>query len=140
MCDHADMWSRRVLVVVVCAVGAVGLVGCSSDESAEAPEVELTGEAARGEQVAADQGCTSCHRVSGEGGVGPSWAGLAGSEVELDDGSVVIADDEYLRRSIVEPNAQIVAGYNGIMPERALDDADVDALVAYLNALGQVGN
>ena len=75
-------------------------------------------------------------RVDGDDGIGPSWTGLAGSEVELDDGTVVVADEEYLTRSIVEPNAQIVKGYSGIMPVRSLDDDQVAAIVTYLQELG----
>jgi cytochrome c oxidase subunit 2 len=113
------------------------LAGCSSDgDEAATPAVELSPAAEQGRALAESNGCTSCHSTGDRDGVGPSWDGLAGAEVELDDGSVVVADEEYLRRSIVEPNAQIVAGYRGIMPERSLDPAEVDAIVAYLRTLG----
>lgn len=122
-------------------VCGVVLAACGgSDDQATTTTLELSAEAREGQQVAEAQGCTSCHQVSGDKGIGPSWEGLAGSQVELADGTTVVADDEYLRRSIVEPNAQIVKGYSGIMPERTLDDAQVTALVAYLNELGGVGN
>lgn len=111
-----------------------------SDDTASTTTLQLTAAAREGQEIAESQGCTSCHQVSGDEGIGPSWQGLAGSEVELADGTTVVADDEYLRRSIVEPNAQIVKGYSGIMPERTLDDDQVTALVAYLNELGGVGN
>ena len=45
------------------------------------------------------------------GGVGPKFVGLYGSQVTLDDGSTVVADDAYIRRSITDPDAQRVAGY-----------------------------
>ena len=65
-------------------------------------------------------------------GAGPSWVGLAGSTVELDDGSTPVADEAYLRRSISEPQAQRVAGYTIAMPENGLSEDEVDAIVAYI--------
>ena len=131
---------RRRLLVPVPLVLALAVVGCSGDDGAEdAPRtttVELSAAAQQGQEVAEAQGCTACHQVSGDEGIGPPWAGLAGSQVELSDGTTVVADEEYLTRSIVDPNAQVVKGYNGIMPERSLDDADVAAIVAYLQELG----
>jgi cytochrome c oxidase subunit 2 len=121
------------LVVLPLLVGTA--VACGSEE-ADAPAVELSAAAEQGREIARDEGCASCHREQGDG-VGPAWQGLAGSEVELADGTTVVADEEYLRRSIVEPNAQIVEGYSGIMPERRLDEADVDAIVTYLLELGE---
>lgn len=129
----------RVLRRTATALAAAALLltaSCSSDDDATEEAVELSPAAQEGLRVAETNGCTSCHSTGGRDGVGPSWNGLAGSEVELDDGSVVVADEEYLRRSIVEPNAQIVAGYRGIMPERSLDPAEVDAIVAYLQEIG----
>lgn len=131
------MQLRRMLVVPVVVLLTSAVLGCASDEgSSEDTAVQLSAAAQEGKAVAQEQGCNSCHRASGDGGVGPSWEGLAGSEVELDDGTTVVADEEYLTRSILEPNAQIVKGYNGIMPERALDDDQVAAIVAYLQEIG----
>lgn len=140
MCDHADMTPRRSLLVLSVLAVVLGSSACGGEddagEGATTPTVELPAAAREGQQVAESQGCTSCHQVSGDDGIGPPWQGLAGAEVQLADGSVVVADDEYLTRSIVEPNAQIVEGYNGIMPERALDDDQVAAIVAYLREIG----
>jgi cytochrome c oxidase subunit 2 len=139
MCDHADMSSRRSFVVLSVLALVLGVAACSGDgesDGATTPTVELSAAAQEGQQVAEAQGCTSCHQVSGDDGIGPAWQGLAGSEVQLADGSVVVADEAYLTRSIVEPNAQIVEGYNGIMPERALDQDEVTAIVAYLQEIG----
>jgi cytochrome c oxidase subunit 2 len=54
----------------------------------------------------------------------------------LDDGTEVVADEAYIRRSITDPSAQVVAGFNVQMPEIELSDDDVDALVAYITTLG----
>lgn len=139
MCDHADMSSRRSFVVLSVLALVLGVAACSGDDGgdgATTSTVELSAAAREGQQVAEAQGCTSCHRVSGDDGIGPAWQGLAGSEVQLADGSVVVADEAYLTRAIVEPNAQVVEGYNAIMPERALDEDEVAAIVAYLQEIG----
>lgn len=116
---------------------AVSLAACGGDSDQYATPT-ITGEAAqRGEQIAKDQGCTSCHTASGRRSTGPTWKDLAGSEVELQDGTTVTADDAYLTRAIVEPRAQVVKGYANIMPTTYADlsEADVKDLVAYLRAL-----
>jgi cytochrome c oxidase subunit II len=62
-------------------------------------------------------GCVACHSLDGSPGVGPSWLGIYMAERPLADGTTVIGDEEYLRLSILEPDADIVAGYQpGIMP------------------------
>lgn len=94
------------------------------------------GGATTGEELAADIGCLSCH-TDETTSLAPTWQGLAGSEVELEDGTTVVADTEYLRRSIVEPHADIVAGYGPTMPMFHLDEEEVDLLVAYIEELGQ---
>jgi cytochrome c oxidase subunit 2 len=105
------------------------LAGCGDDGP------RLTEAGARGRAVAADNGCQACHGRNGEGGVGPSWIGLAGADVELDGGTTVTADDDYLRRSIVEPRADTVAGYNVLMPTNSLSPAEVDLVIAYIKDL-----
>lgn len=73
--------------------------------------------AERGARQAEAAGCLACHSVDGSQSAGPTWKGLAGSTVELQDGSTVTADDEYIYNSIVEPNQQIHVGYPPIMPQ-----------------------
>ena len=124
---------RPVLKVAFLAVAlalAAGAAGACSGDSAPV----LSGQAAQGKQVARDKNCTSCHTADGNRSEGPTWKGLAGSQVRLVNGTVV-ADDAYLARAIKEPSAQIVAGYNSKMPVTAVSDSDVDALVAYIKAL-----
>jgi cytochrome c oxidase subunit 2 len=79
-------------------------------------EATHDGYAARGREVAASHGCLSCHALDGQKRAGPSFAGLYGSRVPLDDGRVVIADEAYLTHSIVDPLADRVAGYPAMMP------------------------
>ncbi|MGF1665347.1 MAG: c-type cytochrome [Acidimicrobiia bacterium] len=119
--------NRTIRAVALCALI---LAACGGEET-----VELSPAAIEGRQIAGDLGCAACHGVDGQGGVGPAWVGLAGSEVELADGSVVLADTEYLRRSITDPEAEVVAGYTTKMPENTLSDDQVDAVVAYIEEL-----
>ncbi len=84
------------------------------------------------------RGCASCHLADGAG-PGPSLDGVYGSQVQLDSGETVAADENYLRESILNPNAKIVARYEPIMPAFAgqLNDEEVNQLVAYIRSLGQ---
>jgi cytochrome c oxidase subunit 2 len=78
---------------------------------------ELT-PAERGEIWYQEFACDSCHTHDGSPGAGPTWLGLFGREEQLADGSTVTVDEEYLHDSILNPNAQIVAGFNpGVMPQ-----------------------
>ncbi|HNC68907.1 MAG TPA: c-type cytochrome, partial [Pseudomonadales bacterium] len=95
-------------------------------------------EAAHGEQVARDTGCLACHSSGDQRLVGPGWGDLYGSEVALTDGSKVRADDAYLKESIVDPDAKVVAGFAPhLMPSYAgmLDEAQIAAVVAYIRSL-----
>lgn len=91
---------------------------------------------AAGEQIAQAQ-CFSCHTVDGSTLVGPTWQGLYGSEVPLEDGSTVTADDAYIRESILEPNARIHDGFAPVMPafEGILDDQQISDVIAYIQTL-----
>jgi len=106
---------------------------------AELAAADLTPEQ-RGAEVANAQGCLGCHSVDGTTLVGPTWLGLYGKAETLEDGSTVTVDDDYLRRSIREPLAQIVEGYPPAMPTTYADanllpDEDVEALIAYIKSL-----
>ncbi|MEW6094022.1 MAG: cytochrome c oxidase subunit II [Chloroflexota bacterium] len=86
----------------------------------------------------ANQYCAACHSVDGSQKIGPTWLGLAGSEVPLADGTSVLADADYLRQSIVNPNLHIVEGYTAnVMPAFAdlLEQTEVEDLVAYIESL-----
>ncbi len=85
-----------------------------------------------GERLFAQYGCMACH-----GQQGPSMAGIYGHEQVMEDGARVMADENYLRESILTPRAKIVAGYPPIMPsfEGQLSEEQVFQLVAYIKSL-----
>jgi cytochrome c oxidase subunit 2 len=86
---------------------------------------------ADGMAVAARRGCLNCHTLDGQAHIGPSWAGLYGSSVRLEDGRTVVADDGYLTKSMMEPAADVVAGFKPVMPtyRGVLEEPEVAALV-----------
>jgi cytochrome c oxidase subunit 2 len=90
----------------------------------------------RGEILANQNGCVACHSWDGSVLVGPTWKGLFGSEVELADGTTVVADEEYIKESILEPNAKIVAGFpQNAMPQYTLSDGEVADLIEFIKTL-----
>ncbi|GAA0889468.1 hypothetical protein GCM10009121_23490 [Rhodanobacter soli] len=106
--------------------------------AAPAPAGPTADPAVHGAQLVKDTGCVACHAADEKRLVGPGWGGLYNAKVSLADSSTVIADDAYLRESIRQPNAKIVAGYPaGVMPAYAtlLKDDEVNAIVAYLHTL-----
>ena len=89
-----------------------------------------------GRQLFAQKGCATCHRgVSGM--LGPSLAGLFGKERSFTDGSTAVADEEYLRQSILTPQAHVVVGYQPVMPtfKGQIDEEGLLALIQYIKSL-----
>jgi cytochrome c oxidase subunit 2 len=90
----------------------------------------------RGELIVNQNGCFACHSIDGSIIVGPSWAGLYGSDVELSDGSVVVADDAFIHESIIDPNAKIVAGFPAnAMPQYSLSDEEIADIIEFIKTL-----
>lgn len=85
----------------------------------------------QGRQLAQNQGCLSCHSIDGSPNVGPTWKDLYGKTETLVDGSTIIVDEDYLKESIINPNATVVQGFSPIMPPYELKDEELDALIAY---------
>jgi len=95
------------------------------------------GLAARGRKLAQAQGCLGCHSVDGSRSAGPTWKGLYGKTETLADGSTIVVDDDYLKKSISDPNARIVKGYSPVMPPFNLSGEELDALIAYARDLSK---
>jgi cytochrome c oxidase subunit 2 len=89
----------------------------------------------KGQALVAANGCAACHSINGAEGVGPTWQGLFGSKVELEDGSVVTADETYLTESIKNPAAQVVKGFAPAMPVYPFTDEEIANIVAYIKTL-----
>jgi cytochrome c oxidase subunit 2 len=95
---------------------------------------------AHGELLYKTKGCIGCHSINGVRIVGPTWKGLYGSEVTVSTNGrirTIKADDDYLKRSILDPNADIVQGYPpSVMPvQKDLSAQDVNDIIAYIKTL-----
>lgn len=90
---------------------------------------------AQGADLFRRYGCSGCHGPAATVHA-PPLAGLYGRPVPLEDGSVVVADDRYIRDSILLPRKEVAAGYAPIMPTFAnlLSEGDVMKLVAYIKS------
>jgi cytochrome c oxidase subunit II len=101
----------------------------------KAKELAATPEGS-GQLLVAANGCAACHSINGAQGIGPTWFGLFGSEVELTDGTAVIADEAYITESIKAPQAKIVAGFETqLMPTYGFTDEQIADIVAYIKTL-----
>ena len=99
------------------------------------PEGSLT---AKGQQLFRNLGCQVCHRMEKQG-IGPVLTGVFGSQVKLQSGETVTADESYVRESILNPQAKITAGFQPLMPpfQGRINEEEVMQLVAYIKSLGQ---
>jgi cytochrome c oxidase subunit 2 len=83
--------------------------------------------------------CNTCHLPEGQQGRGPSLENLYGSKVRLQNGQEVIADDNYIRESILRPASKVVLGYQPIMPtyEGQIGEEGILKLIAEIKSLGK---
>jgi cytochrome c oxidase subunit 2 len=92
--------------------------------------------ASNGQNMFQQLGCSTCHRFDTQGR-GPNLIGLFGKPVQLEDGRVVTADENYIRESILTPGAKVVSGFKPIMPvfQGLVSEEQLNALVAYVKSL-----
>jgi cytochrome c oxidase subunit 2 len=91
-----------------------------------------------GRKVLEDKGCLGCHTIDGTKKVGPTLKGLYGSTVEVMTGGkerTITADEDYLKRSIEDPGADIVKGYPPIMPKLDVTAEEVEEIIEYVKGL-----
>lgn len=122
---------RPWIIATAVSLAVAGLGACAQ----RGVDVELSEAGARGQELYQQSGCAGCHGSAAEGGVGPVLAGIADTERPLLDGTTVLADQDYLVRSIMEPNAQLVDGYSLRMPSNDLSRAEVDDIIAFIREL-----
>jgi cytochrome c oxidase subunit 2 len=101
--------------------------------SGGAPEGSL---AAAGEKLFQDLACVTCHRADSQGR-GPMLQGLFGKTVQLQNGETIVADEAYVRESILRPSAKITAGYQPIMPtfQGLISEEQLLELIEYVKSL-----
>jgi len=91
-----------------------------------------------GAQIYTDKGCVACHSIDGSTRVGPSFKGLIGKmETVLRNGQeqTVVVDEAYVRNYILHPNADVIKGFQPIMPVISMTDDEIHAVVGYLKEL-----
>ncbi|GAB3180354.1 DUF6797 domain-containing protein [Telluribacter humicola] len=93
----------------------------------------------KGRQVFQKTACAGCHSegTRTKGMYGPPFQNLYGAKRPLEDGTTVVADDNYIRESILNPSAKIVKGYNPEMPsfQGILSDTDIDSFILFVKSL-----
>jgi cytochrome c oxidase subunit II len=105
---------------------------------------------AEGEKVFAARQCAACHTIDGSPGMGPTLAGIYGKKQALADGREVVVDIPYLRRSLIDPKADLVNGYGAAMLnyKDLMSERDIASVIAYIRTLkpeedaapGEAGN
>lgn len=130
----------RVAVAIATLAAVASSIGCSGSGDDKATDKPKDPVVAKGLAVVEAKACLSCHSTDGSAGTGPTWKGLAGSEVTLADGTTVTADRPFLRRAILAPDAEIVKGFApGVMSSTitpgSVTAEEADAVVSYLETL-----
>lgn len=136
-CMPKDLVTGRDAIDVATYVGRcagkAGRPGCHPDDSLAAGNAE----ALRGQRLYRSLRCVGCHSVSENAAIGPSFKGLAGSKVKLNNGTTITADDAYLINSVIAPDDQIVDGFHaGVMSQTirpgSISRAQAKTLVAFI--------
>lgn len=122
------MKTRHLLASAVLTLAV--MTGCSDE-----PDLVLTPAAEEGREIANSNGCASCHGKNGQGVTAPSWQGIYLDRIPVEGGDTVLADEDYLYRSITDPQADIVRGWTIKMPTNDLDDDQIAAIITYIKEL-----
>ncbi len=95
----------------------------------------------KGASLYVTKACNSCHSVDGTPNTGPTWLDLFGKDRVFTNGSTGVADENYIRESILEPARNIVEGYPNQMNsyQGQLTEAEIRSLIAYMKTLSEAG-
>ncbi|MEZ4704911.1 MAG: cytochrome c oxidase subunit II [Bdellovibrionota bacterium] len=90
-----------------------------------------------GKKIYAKNACNTCHSLDGSTMVGPSWKGIWNASHQMADGTTVKVDENYIRESILNPQAKIRAGFQGVMPsyQGLLKEQEIEGVIAYIKSL-----
>jgi cytochrome c oxidase subunit 2 len=124
-----------------CGTSHSGMIGWVDVMEASEYQAWLAGGAAEGslastgEKLFQQLACNTCHRPQGRG---PQLEGVFGKEVQLQDGAKIVANEAYIRESILNPRAKVVAGFQPIMPtfQGQVSEEQLLQLVAYIKSIG----
>jgi cytochrome c oxidase subunit 2 len=93
--------------------------------------------AEQGKKVHEAKGCATCHSIDGSTKVGPTFKGLYGTQVELSTGKFILADENFIRDHIYNPQSNTVKGYNPVMPtfKGLITETEMNALIAFIKSI-----
>lgn len=138
---HAAALPAAVLVA-----GVIAFVGTTAERTALPTVAAAAAQNAvdadlvkRGAKLARRSGCASCHSLDGSRRPGPTWKGLYGRKRPLTNGQEVVADEAYLRRAILTPDAEIAQGFpKRMMPKnfaQKLSEEKIRALIELIKSV-----
>ena len=140
--EHSGMIGRIVVMEPADYQAWLSLSGPTGVASSGGPGAApaAVSPVAAGEMLFNQYGCATCHQPQG-GALGPSLIGLYGKSVKLQDGSEVVADEAYVRESILNPTAKVVASFQPVMPtfQGQLSEEQVLELIQYIKSLKPAG-
>jgi cytochrome c oxidase subunit II len=93
------------------------------------PPVEL------GKLLYSKQGCNACHTIDGTPKIGPTWKGIYGTTERLTGGGSVLVDENYIRESILDPQAKIVDPFPNSMPVTKLSEREITGIIEFIKSL-----
>ncbi len=90
-----------------------------------------------GSHIYTNKGCVACHTTTGAPGIGPSWKGIWEKTESTNNVGAVKVDENYVRESIVDPQAKIVTGFGPVMPtfRGQISDQELVEVIAYIKSL-----
>lgn len=144
--EATDTGSYQLFCTEFCGKGhseMIGKVKVVSEEefdkwlAASSGPTEGESMASYGARLYLKKGCATCHSVDGAKNTGPTFKGVFGRQEVLADGTSHTADENYLRESMLDPMAKVVAGFEPVMPtyQGILKPQEIDGIIQYLKTL-----
>lgn len=125
-----------ILVVgLLSVVGVYALIRSRAPESVGEVGAVATDPMQAAKALAQERGCAACHSFDGTAGIGPSWKGSYGNMRSFQDGTALVADEAYLRESMLQPAARVVAGFQNVMVPVQLSEQDI---ITFINLMREL--
>ncbi len=131
-----SMTASQITLNILLLLAAFLNSACTRTQtSVNNPAAEPQLDAAR--KLVQEKTCTTCHSLNGQPGVGPTFMYLYGKKEKLTDGTEVLVDEAYLRESIQNPAAKIVANHTPTMPVVPLTEPELNQIIALIKSMGK---
>ncbi|MES2604357.1 MAG: hypothetical protein V4603_05430 [Pseudomonadota bacterium] len=124
-----------LLVAALSAAALYAFLARNAPAAAGATTATDADPLAAAKSLAVERGCAACHSFDGTVGIGPSWMGTYGVNRTFQDGTVLVADEAYLRESMLQPAARVVAGFQNVMVPVQLSEQDMTTLLGLMREL-----